>query len=41
MANKIINDRLNTNSQKDMQNIPVGTLFNANPDLFLKVRDVS
>jgi hypothetical protein len=37
-ANKIINDRLNTNSQPDMQNIKVGTgtLFNATTDLFLK-----
>ena len=36
MANKIINERLGNNSQPDMQNIKVGTLFNATTDLFLK-----
>jgi hypothetical protein len=38
MANKIINERLDTTSQPDMKNIKVdtGTLFNAETDLFLK-----
>ena len=36
MANKIINERLSGSSQPDMQNIKVGSLFNAETDLFLK-----
>ena len=35
MANKIINDRLGNISQRDMQNLKVGTLFNSSTDLFL------
>lgn len=35
MANKVINTRLGNNSQPDMSNIKVGSLFNAETDLFL------
>ena len=38
MAGKIINSRLGTDSQPDMQNITIGNLFSAEKDLFLQKR---